>query len=118
LIDEKVSQVGVEAVKALDKEPHRVLLNGHERGHLRQLLCHRGRWQMALRLRRFGVTLSQKPLTNPSLNLTYQYLKLALDGKTDGVMPTHNLFPEGYFLVRQLDAGVILEHEGKTWRII
>lgn len=117
LMDEKVNQVGVEAVKALDAEPH-----GFYSTDIKEDSCGNcvvtevdGKWHTTAPL--WGYALA-KALDKPELNLTHQYIKLALDGKTDGALPTYNLFPQDYLLVRQLDAGVILEHEDKTWRIV
>ncbi len=117
LMDKKVNQVGVEAVKALDAEPH-----GFYSTDIKEDSCGNcvvtevdGKWHTTAPL--WGYALA-KALDKPELNLTHQYIKLALDGKTDGALPTYNLFPEDYHLVRQLDAGVILEHEDKIWRII
>lgn len=117
LIDDKISQVGVEAVRALDTAPH-----GFYSTDMKEDTCGNcvvtevdGKWHTTAPL--WGYAFA-KALDKPELNLTQQYLKLALDGKTDGAIPTFNLFPEDYFLVRQLDTGVILEHEDKTWRIL
>jgi hypothetical protein len=42
---------------------------------------------------------------------------LGLNGSSDGDLPAFNLFPANHYLVRQLDAGVILECDKTTWRI-
>ena len=117
LIDKKVSQIGVESVKALDSEPHGFYSTDIKEDADGNCVVTEvdGKWHTTAPL--WGYAFA-KALDKPELNLTYQYLSLALKGKTDGDLPTYNLFPEGYYLVRQLDAGVILEHEDKTWRII
>lgn len=117
LIDEKVNQIGMEAVKALDSQP-----NGFYSTDIKEDASGNcvvtevdGKWHTTAPL--WGYAFS-KALAKPALNLTSQYLNLALNGKTDADLPSYDLFPENYYLIRQLDAGVILEHDEKTWRII
>jgi glutathione synthase/RimK-type ligase-like ATP-grasp enzyme len=117
IIDENVSQIGMEAVKALDKEPHGFFSTDIKEDADGNCVVTEvdGKWHTTAPL--WGLAFA-KALDKPELNLTGQYLSLALNGKIDSTLPTCDLFPEGYYLVRQLDAGVILEHEDKTWRVI
>jgi len=47
------------------------------------------------------------------------YLHLGITGALDIDVPKYDLYPEGLYLIRQLDTGVILyrESDGKTWRV-
>jgi hypothetical protein len=117
LVDEKVSRIGVEAVKALDSKPHGFFSTDIKEDGSGNCVVTEvdGKWHTTAPL--WGYAFA-KALNNPELNLTYQYVKLGLDSEADAALPKYNLFPEGYCLIRQLDAGVILEHEDTTWRII
>jgi carbamoyl-phosphate synthase large subunit len=117
LIDEKVNQIGMKAVKALDPKPHGFYSTDIKEDASGNCVVTEvdGKWHTTAPL--WGYAFA-KALNKPELNITYQYLKLALNGDTDSDLPNCNLFPAGYYLVRQLDAGVILEHDDATWRII
>lgn len=117
LVDENVSRIGVEAVKALDSKPHGFFSTDIKEDSVGNCVVTEvdGKWHTTAPL--WGYAFA-KALNKPILNLAAQYLNLALKGETDADLPTYNLFPESYTLVRQLDAGVILEHEDKKWRII
>jgi len=117
LEDEKLNRVGVEAVKALDSEPH-----GFFSVDVKEDECGKpvvtevdGKWHTTAPL--WGYAFA-KALNRPELNVAYQYLMLGLNGILDGALPAYNLFPSNHYLVRQLDAGVILECDGATWRIV
>jgi glutathione synthase/RimK-type ligase-like ATP-grasp enzyme len=115
--DEKVNQVGVEAVKALDSEPHGFFsVDVKEDAAGKPVVTEvDGKWHTTAPL--WGYAFA-KVLDKPELNMVYQYLMLGLNGKLDGELPAFNLFPADHYLVRQLDAGVILECDGSTWRIV
>jgi len=117
LVDEKVNRIGVEAVKALDSEPHGFFSTDIKEDASGNCAVTEvdGKWHTTAPL--WGYAFA-KALNKPELNITCQYLRLALNGDTDADLPNYNLFPADYYLVRQLDAGVILEHEDATWRII
>jgi carbamoylphosphate synthase large subunit len=117
LVDDKISRIGEESVKALDAEPHGFYSTDIKEDASGNCVVTEvdGKWHTTAPL--WGYALA-KVLNKPELNLTYQYLKLALDAQTDSDLPTYNLFPDNYYLVRQLDAGVFLEHEGEKWRIV
>jgi carbamoyl-phosphate synthase large subunit len=116
VIDEKIDRVGVDSVKALDPEPHGFYSTDIKEDTQGNCVVTEvdGKWHTTAPL--WGYAFA-KAFNKPELNLAYQYLKLALEGETDGTLPTHNLFPDNYLLVRQLDAGVMLEHEEQTWRV-
>jgi glutathione synthase/RimK-type ligase-like ATP-grasp enzyme len=116
VIDEKISRIGVESVKALDPKPHGFYSTDiKEDANGNPVVTEvDGKWHTTAPL--WGYAFA-KAFNKPELNLTYQYLKLALTGETDGKLATYDLFPANYLLVRQLDAGVLLEHEGKTWQV-
>jgi glutathione synthase/RimK-type ligase-like ATP-grasp enzyme len=115
--DEKVNQVGVEAVKALDSEPHGFFsVDVKEDASGKPVVTEvDGKWHTTAPL--WGYAFA-KALDKPELNVAYQYLMLGLNGSLDVELPAFNLFPAEHYLVRQLDAGVILERDGVTWRIV
>jgi predicted ATP-grasp superfamily ATP-dependent carboligase len=117
LINEKVNRIGMEAVKALDSQPHGFFSTDLKEDASGNCVVTEvdGKWHTTAPL--WGYAFA-KTLNKPELNLTYQYLTLALNGTADADLPNYNLFPENYYLVRQLDAGVILEHDDKSWRIV
>ena len=114
--DEKLNQVSVEAVKALDSEPHGFFsVDVKEDAFGKPVVTEvDGKWHTTAPL--WGYAFA-KALNKPELNLVYQYLMLGLNGSSDAELPVFNLFPINHYLVRQLDAGVILECNGSTWRI-
>jgi carbamoyl-phosphate synthase large subunit len=116
-VDEKVNRIGVEAVKAIDSEPHGFFSTDIKEDASGNCVVTEvdGKWHTTAPL--WGYAFA-KALNKLELNIAYQYLRLALNGDTDADLPNYNLFPADYYLVRQLDAGVILEHEDATWRII
>ncbi len=116
VVDEKIDRVGVDSVKALDPQPHGFYSTDIKEDASGNCVVTEvdGKWHTTAPL--WGYAFA-KAFGKPELNLTYQYLKLALEGETDGTLPTHDLFPDNYLLVRQLDAGVMLEHEDQTWRV-
>jgi carbamoylphosphate synthase large subunit len=116
VIDEKINRIGIDSVKALDPQPHGFYSTDiKEDGDSNCVVTEvDGKWHTTAPL--WGYAFA-KALNKPELNLTYQYLKLALTGETDAKLAIYDLFPANYLLVRQLDAGVILEHEDRTWRI-
>ncbi len=117
LVDEKINRIGMEAVKALDSQPHGFFSTDIKEDASGNFVVTEvdGKWHTTAPL--WGYAFA-KALKKPELNITYQYLRLALDGGTDVDLPNYNLFPENFYLVRQLDAGVILEHDDATWRIV
>jgi carbamoyl-phosphate synthase large subunit len=117
LIDEKVTRIGVDAVKALDPQPNGFFSTDIKEDAEGNCVVTEvdGKWHTTAPL--WGYAFA-KALGKPELNLTSQYLTLALEEKTDAELPNFDLFPAGYYLVRQLDAGVILENEDKTWQIV
>ncbi|HSV49606.1 MAG TPA: hypothetical protein VLH35_04755, partial [Candidatus Acidoferrales bacterium] len=112
IIDEKISRIGVDSVKALDHKPHGFYSTDIKEDADGNPVVTEvdGKWHTTAPL--WGYAFA-KAFNQPELNLTYQYLKLALTGETDGKLATYDLFPANYLLVRQLDAGVMLEHEDK-----
>jgi hypothetical protein len=117
LHDEKLNQVGVKAVQALDSEPHgffSVDLKENAAGEPAVTEVD-GKWHTTAPL--WGYAFA-KALDKPELNLAYLYLTLGLKGILDVEVPLFNLFPADHYLVRQLDAGVILERGDTTWRIL
>lgn len=117
LVDEKVTRIGVDAVKALDSKPHGFFSTDIKEDASGNCVVTEvdGKWHTTAPL--WGYAFA-KALNKPELNLAYQYLQLGLGGEADTELPKYDLFPANYFLVRQLDAGVILEHEDKTWTIV
>jgi predicted ATP-grasp superfamily ATP-dependent carboligase len=114
---EKMNQVSVEAVKALDPEPHGFFsVDAKEDSSGKPVVTEvDGKWHTTAPL--WGYAFA-KTLNKPELNIVYQYLMLGLNGSLDVDLPAYNLFPANHYVVRQLDAGVILECDGATWRIV
>ena len=117
MVDEKINRVGVDSVKALDPQPHGFYSTDIKEDASGSCVVTEvdGKWHTTAPL--WGYAFA-KVFNKPELNLTYQYLKLAIDNQTDGDLPLYNLFPDNHYLVRQLDAGVVLEHEDEKWRIV
>lgn len=114
---EKLNHVSVEAVRALDSEPH-----GFFSVDIKENVAGKpvitevdGKWHTTAPL--WGYAFA-KALNKPELNIAYHYLMLGLNEIPDVELPTFNLFPANHYLVRQLDAGVILECDHTTWRIV
>ena len=114
--DEKVSRVGINAVKALDPIP-----NGFYSVDLKENVSGNpvvtevdGKWHTTAPL--WGYAFS-KVLKDPSFNLAYAYLRIGLDNEVPD-LPKEHLFPPDYYLIRQLDSGVLLIHRDKVYRIV
>jgi predicted ATP-grasp superfamily ATP-dependent carboligase len=116
LEDEELNQVSIAAIRALDEEPHGFFsVDVKEDSSGKPVVTEvDGKWHTTAPL--WGYAFA-KVLNKPELNIAYQYLILGLNGSPDGDLPAFNLFPANYYLVRQLDAGVILECDKTTWRI-
>jgi carbamoylphosphate synthase large subunit len=114
--DQKLNKIGVEAVKALTPRPHGFFsVDVKEDAADNPMITEvDGKWHTTAPL--WGYAFA-KMLDKPELNIAYLYLMLGLKGTSDIDLPKFDLFPRGYYLLRQLDAGVILEHNGKTWRV-
>jgi carbamoyl-phosphate synthase large subunit len=117
VVNEEVNKVGVAAVKALDPLPHGFFSTDIKEDASGNCVVTEvdGKWHTTAPLWGYAFAKAQN---KPELNLTYQYLKLALNGDLQVNLPEYNLFPADYSLVRQLDAGTILEHEDKKWQIV
>jgi carbamoyl-phosphate synthase large subunit len=107
----------MEATKALDPEPHGFFsVDIKENASGEPVITEvDGKWHTTAPL--WGYAFA-KAFKKPELNIAYQYLLLGLKGHMDGKLPAFNLFPPNYYLVRQLDGGVILEGGNITWRIV
>jgi len=115
--DERVNKVGMEAVKALDSEPHgffSVDIKDNVAGKPSVTEVD-GKWHTTAPL--WGYAFA-KHFNKPELNIAYIYLMLGLKERLVAGLPPLNLFPSNYYLIRQLDAGVILRSDDKVWRII
>jgi predicted ATP-grasp superfamily ATP-dependent carboligase len=114
--DEKLNQVSIEAIRALDQKPHGFFsVDVKEDASGKPVVTEvDGKWHTTAPL--WGYAFA-KALNKPELNIAYQYLMLGLNGSLDDDLPPFNLFPTDHYLVRQLDAGVILECDKTTLRI-
>ncbi len=114
--DEKLNQVSIDAIRALDEEPHGFFsVDVKEDAGGKPVVTEvDGKWHTTAPL--WGYAFA-KALNKPELNIAYQYLMLGLNGSVAGDLPSFNLFPADHYLVRQLDAGVILECDKNTWKI-
>lgn len=115
--DERVNRVGIDAVKALDPEPHGFFSVDIKCNATGQPIVTEvdGKWHTTAPL--WGYAFA-KAFNKPELNIAYLYLTLGLSGNSSVNLPLTNLFPSNYYLVRQLDAGVILMCDDKIWKVI
>lgn len=118
LHDKKVSDLGVRAILALDKEPHgffSVDIKEDARGNPRVTEVD-GKWHTTAPL--WGYAFA-KAYNKPEFNLAYRYVRMALDDKIYGASKS-DLFPADHYLIRQMDCGVILKNnnKGKIWKIV
>jgi predicted ATP-grasp superfamily ATP-dependent carboligase len=115
--DDEVNSIGIAAVKALNPNPH-----GFYSVDLKEDLDGKpkvtevdGKWHTTAPL--WGYAFA-KVYDKPEYNIVYTYVKLGLDGKLGYEPEETNLFPEGHYLIRQMDSEVVLKSEGGVWRII
>lgn len=116
IIHDEASEIGIRAVKALNPKPHgfySVDLKEDDNGKPRVTEVD-GKWHTTAPLWGYAVS---KALNDVRYNIAYIYLKLGLEGKLPFSLPKLNLFPEGLYLIRQLDAGVALKHGDEVVRI-
>lgn len=114
--DKKVNAIGKAAVEALDEKPHgffSVDLKDDANGNPVVTEVD-GKWHTTAPL--WGYAMA-KIFDEPEYNLAYLYLSLGLGWESNFEVPAYDLFPENYYLVRQLDSGVVLKHREETWRI-
>jgi biotin carboxylase len=114
--DKKLNQTSLEAIKALDARPHGFFsVDVKEDARGKPIVTEvDGKWHTTAPL--WGYALA-KAYGKREFNLAYLYVTLGMKGNLDFDLPLFNLFPTNHYLVRQLDAGVILEHDEKTWKI-
>lgn len=115
--EKQVNRVGIDAVKALDPKPHGffsvdIKCNATGKPVVTEV---DGKWHTTVPL--WGYAFA-KAFSKPELNIAYLYLKLGLSGNLSEDLPSTNLFPSNYYLIRQLDAGVILKCDDRTWKIV
>jgi carbamoyl-phosphate synthase large subunit len=117
IADEQVNKVGIDAVKALDPMPHGFFSVDVKCDATGKPIVTEvdGKWHTTAPL--WGYAFA-KAFSKPELNLVSAYLKLGMAGNLDEDWPPTNLFPSNYYLIRQLDAGVILKCDDKTWKVI
>jgi predicted ATP-grasp superfamily ATP-dependent carboligase len=112
----KMNQTCIKAIRELDPEPHGFFsVDAKEDTSGNPVVTEvDGKWHTTAPL--WGYAFA-KALNKPELNIVYHYLMLGLNGSLDAELPKFNLFPFNHYLVRQLDAGVILKCDGAKWRI-
>jgi carbamoyl-phosphate synthase large subunit len=115
--DGRLNEVGVEAIRAMDSKPHGFFsVDMKEDATGRPVVTEvDGKWHTTAPL--WGYAFA-KVFDRPELNIAYQYLMLGLNRSLNIDLPKFDLFPNNHYLIRQLDAGVILECDDNTWRII
>ncbi|RLE91527.1 MAG: hypothetical protein DRJ46_02255 [Thermoprotei archaeon] len=107
---DEASKIGEKAVKALDPNPHgffSVDLKEDENGKPKVTEVD-GKWHTTAPLWGYAFMKLRKKLT---YNLAYLYLTLGIHGNLEELQekpPKYNLFPEDFYLVRQMDCGVLL----------
>jgi len=115
--DDEAAKVGIRAVEAFSRRPHgfySVDLKQDSNGRPKVTEVD-GKWHTTAPL--WGYAMS-KVFRVADYNLAHLYLKLGLGEDTDRGIPQVDLFPEECYLIRQMDAGVILKCGGDSWRII
>ncbi|MDI9620009.1 MAG: hypothetical protein QFX33_04280 [Candidatus Nezhaarchaeota archaeon] len=116
LIHDEASCIGVRAVKALNPRPHgfySVDLKEDAEGRPRVTEVD-GKWHTTAPLWGYAVS---KVLGDVSYNIAYAYLKLGLEGGLPFILPKMNLYPEGLYLIRQLDSGVLMTFKEGVVRV-
>lgn len=115
--EDKINKIGVAAVLALDPKPHGfysvdIKEDGNGKPHVTEV---DGKWHTTAPLWGYAVS---KVLCDIKYNLAYLYLKLGYEEEIPNI-PRTNLFPENYYLIRQLDSGVVLiTDKGKPREIL
>ncbi len=114
--DDEVVRVGIEAVKALDPEPHGFYsVDLKESAEGKPVVTEvDGKWHTTAPL--WGYAFA-KVFNDWRYNLAYLYLKLGYNEEVADV-PQRHLFPEDYYLIRHIDCGAILVHGDQKWRVI
>lgn len=116
--DSEVNRIGIEAVRALDSEPHgfySVDLRMDNNGKAKVTEVD-GKWHTTAPLWGFAFTKVFKEMV---YNLAYTYIKLGYGEDITPQPPEMDLYPEGYYLLRQLDGGVILvSNHDEVWKVI
>jgi len=117
IYDDVVSEIGIRAVKAFSQKPHgfySVDLKDGPDGKPKVTEVD-GKWHTTAPLWGYAVS---KVCRDLRYNLAYLYLKLGLGEDMPSDIPETNLFPENCYLIRQLDAGVLLKCGEDVWRIV
>ena len=116
IVDEKVNKIGEAAVNALDPNPHGFYsVDIKENGNGKPVVTEvDGKWHTTAPL--WGYAFA-KAFNDSYLNLAYLYLRLGYDEEVPE-LPRNDLFQENYYLIRQMDAGVILMKGNRVWRIV
>ena len=108
IVDEKMNDVGVKAVLALDENPHGfycIDLKYTDKPYVTEVNV--GKAHTTLPLWSYGF---HRILKEPYFNIPDIYVRAGLSGEVPGDIPKFDLFPEGYYLLRHLDCG------GWLWR--
>jgi len=116
VVDDEASEIGIRAVKALSPRPHgfySVDIKEGRDGRPRVTEVD-GKWHTTAPLWGYAVS---KAFGDLRYNIAYLYLELGLKGKAPFEVPRLNLYPEGLYLIRQLDAGVILKVGEEVFRV-
>ncbi len=108
-------EIGRRAVEALSTRPHGFYsVDMKENAEGKPMVTEvDGKWHTTAPL--WGYAFA-KTLGNPAYNLAYIYIKLGYSEEPG--LNEKLTFPPDYYLVRQLDAGVLLVHGDKHWRIM
>jgi hypothetical protein len=115
LHDSRVKRLGIEAVLALDSDPHgffSVDIKEDASGNPKVTEVD-GKWHTTAPL--WGHAFA-KAYEKPEFNLAHAYVKMAYGG-FEGT-PIEDVFPPDHYLIRQMDSGVILKNGNSKWKII
>ncbi len=118
--EEKLTKLGIESVKALDRKPHGFYstdIKEDDSGNS-AITEVDGKWHTTASL--WGYALAKVRQDN-SFNIAFTYLQLGLGQKSPKEYGTHqDLYPEGFTMIRQMDSGVVLsdQENRRSWQIL
>jgi hypothetical protein len=118
--EEKLTKLGIESVKALDRKPHGFYSTDIKEDDAGNAAITEvdGKWHTTASL--WGYALAKIRLDN-TFNVAFTYLLLGLGQKSPEEYDSRqDLFPEGFTMTRQMDSGVVLsDRENKrSWHIL
>lgn len=115
--DEEVTRIGISAVKALSPRPHgfySVDLKEDADGKPKVTEVD-GKWHTTAPLWGYAFSKVKKDI---KYNIAHVYVEIGLNGEVKQDLPEKDLFPEGLYLIRHIDCGVLLKHGDDVFRVL